>query len=227
MNHKQLALKFDHTHLKADAQQATIEQLCQEAANNGFMMVAINSCQVALCKELLSGTPVHIGAAIGFPLGQTTIPVKVYETLDAIKNGADEIDYVINLTALKAGNWDYIKNEMQEIVNCCRQHHVISKVIFENCYLTKDEIIELCLIAKNIKPDFIKTSTGFGSGGATISDVELMVKTVNGACQVKAAGGIRDWVTCKAMLEAGATRIGTSNSLKILAEFDASQEDQR
>ena len=117
--------------------------------------------------------------------------------------------------------WDYIKEEMESIVSICREHNVISKVIFENCYLEKDEIKQVALIAKEVKPDFIKTSTGFGTGGATLEDVQLMVETVDGQVKVKAAGGIRDWKTCKAMIEAGAQRIGTSSSLKILEEFEA------
>ena len=118
------------------------------------------------------------------------------------------------------GNWDYIKEEMEEIVKICRENNVISKVIFENCYLTKEEIRQVALIAKEVKPDFIKTSTGFGTGGATVEDVKIMAETVDGQVKVKAAGGIRDWQTCKAMIEAGASRIGTSSSLKILEEFE-------
>lgn len=121
----------------------------------------------------------------------------------------------------KCNHWDYIKEEMESIVSICREHNVISKVIFENCYLEKDEIKQIALIAKEVKPDFIKTSTGFGTGGATLEDVQLMVETVEGQVKVKAAGGIRDWKTCKAMIDAGAQRIGTSSSLKILEEFEA------
>jgi len=216
----ELANMFDYTLLKPNASKNDFKKLCMDADQNGFKMVAINSCQVQWCKELLKDSPVHIGAAIGFPLGQTTIEVKVFETEDAIKNGADEIDYVINITELKEGNLAYIKDEMRRIVEVCRKAHVLSKVIFENCYLSKDEIREVSLIAKEIKPDFIKTSTGFGTGGATIEDVLLMKNTVEGACQIKAAGGIRDWASCKAMFEAGATRIGTSSSFEILRGFD-------
>ncbi len=219
LNEKTLAKFFDHTYLKADASRKEMEKLCNEAKSIGTAMVAVNSCQSKLCKELLAGTDIHVGAAISFPLGQTTIEVKVFETEDAIKNGADEIDYVVNLTELKNGNWNYIQDEMQRIVDVCRKYDVLSKVIFENCYLTKEEIKKLAEIAKVVKPDFIKTSTGFGTGGATLEDVQLMKSIVQDEVKVKAAGGIRSWETCKAMIEAGAERIGTSSSLKILEEF--------
>ena len=217
---KELAAYFDHTQLKAYAQKEDFEKLCREADEYGFAMVAINSSPVACCKELLKDSKVHVGAAISFPLGQTTIETKVFETKNAIENGADEIDYVINIGELKNGNYAYIEDEMEQIVKLCRDNNVLIKVIFENCYLTKDEIRQLALIAKEVKPDFIKTSTGFGTGGATVEDVKIMVEAVDGEVQVKAAGGIRDWKTCKEMIEAGATRIGTSSSLNILKEFE-------
>ncbi len=217
---KELANMFDHSLLQAYNTKAEFMQLCKEADENGFKMVAINSAPVKLCAELLKDTPVHVGAAIGFPLGQSTIAVKIYETQQAIKDGADEIDYVINLAELKSGNWDYVKDEMSQLVALCRENQVIIKVIFENCYLEKFEIIKLCEIALEVKPDFIKTSTGFGHSGATVEDVALMSSIVKGAIGVKAAGQIRDWPTCKAMIAAGATRIGTSSSFKILAGYD-------
>lgn len=217
---KELANLFDHTLLKAYAAEQDFEVLCREADQNGFKMVAINSAQTALCKRLLKDSAVHVGATIGFPLGQTTIESKVFETKDAIANGADEIDYVVNISKLKDGQYDYIEEEMKQIVSVCREHHVISKVIFENCYLTDDEKKKLCEIALNVKPDFIKTSTGFGTGGATVEDVRLMKGCVGEQIKVKAAGGIRDLDTCMAMIEAGAERIGTSSSLKILEEFE-------
>lgn len=219
LNEKTLAKLFDHTYLKANASEKEMRKLCDEAKSIGTCMVAVNSCQTAFCKNELKGTDIHVGAAISFPLGQTTLAVKLFETEDAIANGADEIDYVINQTELKNGNWDYIKEEMEKITEICRKNHVISKVIFENCYLTKEEIAKLAEIAKEVKPDFIKTSTGFGTGGATVEDVQLMKSIVKDEVKVKAAGGIRDWKTCQAMIEAGAERIGTSSSLKILEEF--------
>ena len=217
----QLAGMMDHTCLKAFAEVKDFEKLCGEAREYGFAMVAINSSPVKLCKELLKDTPVHVGAAISFPLGQTAIETKVFETKKAIEDGADEIDYVINVGELKMGNYDYIKKEMEEIVKVCRENNVLSKVIFENCYLTKEEIVKVAEIAKEVKPDFIKTSTGFGTSGATPEDVKLMKDTVGDAVKVKAAGGIRDWETCKKMIEAGAERIGTSSSIKICEEFAA------
>lgn len=217
---KELAAMFDHTNLKAFASEQDFELLCREAAENHFAMVAINSSPVALCKRLLEGSGVHVGAAISFPLGQTTVETKVFETENAIQNGADEIDYVLNVGELKQGNLDYIRREMESIVAICRKNRVICKVIFENCYLTQDEIRSAAQIAREVGPDFIKTSTGFGTGGATVEDVRLMKEIVGDKVRVKAAGGIRDLDTCLAMIEAGAERIGTSSSLKILEEYN-------
>lgn len=219
MKKEDLAKMFDHTYLKAYASKEDMEKLCNEAKLINCKMVAINSCQTKLCKELLKDTNIHVGAAISFPLGQTTIESKVFETKDAIANGADEIDYVVNITKVKDKDFNYIEEEMRQITKVCHDHNVICKVIFENCYLTKEEIVKLSEIALKVKPDFIKTSTGFGTSGATIEDVKLMKSIVKDEVQVKAAGGIRDLKTCMSMIEAGATRIGTSSSLKILEEF--------
>lgn len=216
---KELAAMIDHTNLKASASDKDFELLCREAAENHFAMVAINSAPVALCKKLLEGTGVHVGAAISFPLGQTTLETKAFETENAIENGADEIDYVLNVGRLKQGDLDYIRREMETIVGVCRKHKVISKVIFENCYLTPEEIRAAAEIAREVRPDFIKTSTGFGTGGATVADVRLMKETVGDLVKVKAAGGIRDLDTCLSMVEAGAERIGTSSGLKIMEEY--------
>lgn len=219
MTQEQLVKLFDHTCLHPYATEADIKKLCDEARAYRFAMVAVNSVQTKLCKDLLKDTDVHVGAAIGFPLGQTTIATKVFETVDAIENGADEIDYVINITQLKEGNFDYIREEMRQITAECRKRKVICKVIFENCYLTQAEKEILCRIALEVKPDYIKTSTGFGSGGATVEDVRLMKEIVGNAVKVKAAGGIRNLDTCLAMVEAGAQRIGTSSAVKITEEF--------
>ena len=224
MTKEQLVKLFDHTCLYAYATEAHMKKLCDEARAYNFAMVAVNSVQVKLCKKFLKDTDVHVGAAIGFPLGQTTIASKVFETVDAIQNGADEIDYVINITELKDGNYDYIREEMRQIVAECRKANVISKVIFENCYLTQEEKEILCKIALEVKPDFIKTSTGFGTGGATLDDVKLMKSIVGDAVKVKAAGGVRDLETCMAMVEAGAERIGTSAAVKITEEFVSRQK---
>lgn len=220
----QLCSLFDHTNLHPDATRQDFQQLCKEAADGHFAMVAINPTPVALCKSLLRGTGVHVGAAIGFPLGQTTQAVKLFETRDAIENGADEIDYVINVARLKDGDTAYIRGEMQSITSLCRQSGVLCKVIFENCYLTRDEIILLAELAKEIQPDFIKTSTGFGPGGAKEEDVRLMHRHAGEGVQVKAAGGIRSWAACAQMIDAGATRIGTSSSFVILEEFRAERK---
>ena len=217
---KDLAQMVDHTQLRAYAVKEDFEKLCKEAADYGFKMVAINSYPVELCSKLLKGTGVHVGAAIGFPLGQTTIENKVHETKQAIENGADEIDYVINIGKLKEKDYDYIEREMTEIVKACREKNILSKVIFENCYLTDDEKIKVSEIAAKVKPDFIKTSTGFGTGGATLEDVKLMKSIVKDEVKVKAAGGIRDLDTFLAMVEAGAERIGTSAGIEIMNEYD-------
>ena len=216
---EQLANMVDHTNLKAFADDAAFTKLCDEARKYNFKMVAINPAQTVRCKEKLKDSLVHVGAAIGFPLGQTTLECKIFETKDAIKKGADEIDYVINVAELKNKNYDYIKKEMEEIVKICKEAGKISKVIFENCYLTDDEKVKVAEIAKEVKPDFIKTSTGFGTGGATVEDVKLMKSVVGEEVKVKAAGGIRDLKTALAMIEAGAERLGTSAGVAIVEEY--------
>lgn len=220
----ELCRMFDHTCLKPFADHGMLMKLCREAQEGNFAMVAINSAPVAFCKSLLKDTGVHVGAAISFPLGQTTIEAKVFETENAIQNGADEIDYVVNLGEVKNGNYGYIREEMERIVAACKSRGVLCKVIFENCYLTREEIRKLAEIASEVKPDFIKTSTGFGTSGATPEDVSLMKETVGDLVKVKAAGGIRSWEACSQMIDAGAERIGTSSSLKILEEFDRSRK---
>ena len=219
-----LARLVDHTNLHADATRADMEKLCDEAKRYHFRMVAINSVQSRLCSELLAGTDVHVGAAIGFPLGQTSIATKVFETRDAIANGANEIDYVVNLTEVKAGNWDYIRDEMDGIVSVCNETAVPSKVIFENCLLTQDEKIALCEIASEVLPTFVKTSTGFSTGGATVEDVRLMREHVDARVKVKAAGGIRTADDFLAMVAAGAERIGCSAGVPIMEELRSRME---
>lgn len=221
---QELAQYFDHTNLKAFAVKADFEKLCQESMDYGFKMVAINSFPVATCKEILKDSPVHVGAAISFPLGQTTIAVKAYETEQAITEGADEIDYVVNVGKVKEVNFDYIKEEMETIVAICRKNNILSKVIFENCYLTKDEIKKLAEIALEVLPDFIKTSTGFGTGGALLEDVKLMKSVVGDKVKVKASGGIKTMEQCLALIEAGAERIGSSSSIAIVEAFKETYE---
>ena len=215
----QLAQMIDHTNLHADATYADMKKLCNEAVDNNFKMVAINSVQTKLCHDLLVGTGVHTGAAIGFPLGQQTIETKVFETKNAIENGADEIDYVINITELMEKHYDYVEKEMHSIVDLCKANKILVKVIFENCYLSKEQIVKMSNIALRVMPDFIKTSTGFGSSGAKIEDVALMKSIVKDKIGVKAAGGIRSYEDAIKMVEAGASRIGTSSGIRILEGF--------
>lgn len=212
----QLARFIDHTNLKPYVTKADIRLLCMEARDYHFKMVAINQVQSELCSEVLAGTDINVGAAISFPLGQTSIAAKVAETQDAIKKGATEIDYVVNITEVKEQNWDYLTDEMKKIVAICRANKVVSKVIFENAYLSDEEKITLCGIAKIVKPDFIKTSTGFAPTGATFEDVKLMKAHVGPEVKVKAAGGIRDAETFKQMIASGAERIGTSSGIAII-----------
>lgn len=214
-----LAATIDHTNLKADATAAAFEKLCREAVEYGFPMVAINSAPVKRCAELLQGTAVHVGAAISFPLGQTTIETKIFEVNDAIENGADEIDYVINITELKAGNRAYIEDEMRRIVDAAREGEILSKVILETYYLTDEEKRTVCEIALEVRPDFVKTSTGFATAGATVEDIELMKSVVGDAVQLKAAGGIRTADDALRYLDLGVTRIGTSGGVRLVEEL--------
>ena len=204
---KDMARMIDQTLLKPYASTEDFRAFCQKSAEYHFKMVAINSAPVLKCKEFLRGSDVLVGAAIGFCLGQTTIASKVFETQQAIKEG---------------GNLAYIEDEMRSIVSVCREHQRTIKVIFENCYLTEDEKKRLCEIALKVRPDFIKTSTGFGTGGATEADVRLMKSMVGDLIQVKAAGGIRDLESALAMVRAGATRIGTSAGCAIIDQMNGS-----
>ncbi len=210
---------FDHTILKPPTTETELKKVCDEAIKYGFCSVAVNTGMVASCAEFLKGSDVLVDAAVGFPLGITTIACKVFETEEAIKNGAGEIDYVINIGKLKQGDLDYIKKEMEAIVAVCRSNKVTSKVIFENCYLTDQEKIAVCKIANTVKPDYIKTSTGFGPSSATVEDVKLMRENTDSQIKVKAAGGVRNLESCIAMLKAGAERIGCSNSSAIADEY--------
>jgi deoxyribose-phosphate aldolase len=216
---KPLNKYFDHTILKPYASSADIDKVIDECIRYDFRMIAINSVQVRYCKEKLKGTDVHVGAAIGFPLGQTTIETKVFETKQAIEDGCDEIDYVVNLTEVKNGNWNVVEREMKSIVDICKENGIISKVIFENCYLNQREIIALAQMARIVGPDYIKTSTGFGTGGAKVEDVRLMKEFAGPNVKVKAAGGVRDLAAALTMIEAGATRIGSSSGCAIMDEY--------
>lgn len=220
-----LARLVDHTNLHPDATEQDMKRLCDEAKHYHFKMVAINQVQSRYCAEQLAGTDIDTGAAIAFPLGQTSIAAKVFETRDALANGANEIDYVVNLTQVKQHNWDYVTDEMSQMVAVCREAGVPCKVIFENCYLTNEEKLRLCEIAREVRPTFVKTSTGFGTGGATVEDVALMYDNVGDEVLVKAAGGIRDADTFLDMVRAGARRIGCSAGIPIIEELARRMEE--
>lgn len=206
----QLAGIIDHTFLKPFGTPEDIERLCREAVEYGFAMVAIHPAEVDRCVRLVAGSPVRVGAAIGFPLGQNTRAVKLFETQDAIARGAGEIDMVINIRALQSGDLASVGGEIADVVAACRAADVVSKVILETCYLSDAEKRTVCRLAVEAGADFVKTSTGFGPSGATVADVELMRAAVGPRTGVKASGGIRDLDQVRALLAAGATRIGTS-----------------
>lgn len=216
-----LAAMIDHTYLKAYGIPADIEKLCQEARQYRFAMVAINPAEVTTCKRLLEGSGVRVGAAIGFPLGQNTSETKAFEIRDAIRKGAGEIDMVINVRALQARNLDLVRREIHELVCGCQPFGIISKVILETCYLTDEQKRQVCQIALEEGVDFVKTSTGFGTAGATVADVALMRSVVGDRLGIKAAGGIRTLEAVQALIAAGATRIGTSNGVAIVKELQA------
>jgi deoxyribose-phosphate aldolase len=214
---RNVAGMIDHTLLKPDATPGEIEVLCKEAKDHSFASVCINPCYVSLCKKLLAASSVKVCTVIGFPLGATTTEVKEFETEQAIKNGADEVDMVINIGQLKAGNYDYVEKDVRAVVNTARRKNVLSKVIFEIVLLTDEEKVKAALICKRAGADFVKTSTGFSKGGATVGDVALMKYVVGSKIGVKAAGGIRSKEDAEAMIASGADRIGASASVKIVS----------
>ena len=213
---KPLNKYFDHTLLKADAVPAQIEELCSEAAKYQFYSVCVNSCYVKLCSELLSGSPVKIAAVVGFPLGACTTSAKAFETEDACRDGAKEIDLVINIGALKSGNFDFVRDDIKAVVDTAAKYGAIVKVIIETCLLTDEEKVKACQLSEEAGAAFVKTSTGFSTGGATKEDVALMKSVVGDRLQVKASGGIRDHKTALEMIEAGADRLGASASVQIV-----------
>lgn len=218
---KEVATMVDHTNLKAFATKEDFQKLCDEAKTYGFKSVAINTYPVKMCREMLQGSDVLTGAAIGFPLGQMTIESKVAEASNAIKDGCQEFDYVLNVGKVKEHDYAYIEDEMKQMVAVARKAGICAKVIFETCYLTEEEIIEVAKVASRVKPDFVKTSTGFGTAGAKVEHVKLMKQYAGADVQVKAAGGIRSYEDAKAMIEAGATRLGTSAGIKIIEDMKA------
>ena len=210
-----IASYIDHTLLKQDATGQQIDQLCAEAAKYHFASVCVNPYYVARCVKNLKGTDVKVCTVVGFPLGATTTESKAFETLQAIATGATEIDMVINVCALKSGHIKGVEQDIQALVAAC-EGKAILKVIIETCLLTDEEKVLACQIAKRCGADFVKPSTGFSTGGATVADIALMREPVGPEMGVKASGGVRDYATAKAMIEAGATRIGASAGIAIV-----------
>lgn len=220
MEKHKLSKMIDQTVLKADATMEEINKLCKDAKKYDFACVMINPCMINYCKEALIGSNIHIGTVIGFPLGQNMLQTKIEEAKLALINGAKEIDYVLNISELQKGNLEYIKEEMHQITEISHKNDAICKVILETCYLTKEQIESVCKIAVEEGIDFVKTSTGFGTKGATIEDVLLMKKVVGDKVKIKASGGIRTYDFAIQLIEAGAQRIGTSNGITIVNGLD-------
>lgn len=204
---------FDHTILKADATKEAVSKICEEAKEYGFMSVCVNSYYTAFVAEQLKGSNIKVCTVVGFPLGQMSTKAKAAETQLAVMDGADEIDMVINVGALKDKDYDVVCDDIKAVKKACGQ--ALLKVIIETCLLTDDEKVKACELAEEAGADFVKTSTGFSTGGATTHDVSLMRKTVGDSMGVKASGGIRDKETAEKMVEAGANRLGTSATISI------------
>jgi len=216
-----VAKLIDHTLLKPDATQDQIAQLCYEARKFGFAAVCVNPTNVKLCSQLLQGSPVHVCAVVGFPLGATPPEVKAFEAQQAVENGASEIDMVLNIGALKSKDYTLVERDIGTVARTCHAGGAILKVIIEAALLTDEEKVIACQLAKAAGADYVKTSTGFGPGGATAHDVALMRRAVGPEIGVKAAGGIRTYEDAQAMVAAGATRIGASAGVKIVQQAQA------
>lgn len=214
-----IARYIDHTLLKQDATSEDIISLCKEAKKYNFYSVCVNPAYVALSSYLLKASSVKVCTVVGFPLGMNTTETKVFETKFAVKYGADEIDVVINVGMAKANDFQYIKEELLAVRKACKKH--VLKVILETCLLNEEQIKMICTIAKEIKADFVKTSTGFSKSGATIEDIMLMRQSVGPLMGVKASGGIRTYEDCIKMIEAGANRIGTSSGVTIMEKANS------
>ncbi|MCA0986096.1 deoxyribose-phosphate aldolase [Guptibacillus algicola] len=212
---KELANMIDHTALKPDTTQKQVEKLCEEAREFNFASVCVNPTWVTLAAEMLKGAEAKVCTVIGFPLGATTTETKSFETKDAIEKGATEVDMVINIAELKAGNDDYIVDDIKAVVEAAKGKALV-KVIIETCLLTDEEKKRACELAVKAGTDYVKTSTGFSTGGATVEDIKLMSETVGPNIGVKASGGVRDLEGAQAMIDAGATRIGASAGVKIV-----------
>lgn len=206
---------IDHTALKPNTNKESILKLIAEAKTYDFASVCVNPCWIALAHQELKNTDVKVCTVIGFPLGANTTEVKVFETKDAIEKGAQEIDMVINIAMLKDKEYDYVENEIHQIVEAAKDKAIV-KVIIETCLLTDEEKIKACELSQKAGADFVKTSTGFSTGGATVHDIALMRKTVGAEMGVKASGGVHTHEEALAMVEAGATRIGASVGVKLL-----------
>jgi len=205
---------IDHTILKATASSSDVQKLCEEAIEHEFYSVCVNGCYVADAKHLLQGTDVKVAAVVGFPLGAMTTAAKVFEAKEAVENGASEIDMVINVAKLKDGEFEFVENEIRQIKEAIGDN--VLKVIIETCYLTDEEKVKACELSLVAKADFVKTSTGFGTGGATYEDVKLMKSVVGDNAKVKASGGVRDKETAQKYVELGAERLGTSSGIDIV-----------
>jgi len=215
---KNLNLYFDHTVLKPETTEADVIKLCNEAREYGFYAVCVNSSYVPFASELLEGSDVRVACVVGFPLGACSTDTKVFETEWAAQNGAEEIDMVIHVGALKGGRFEYVMKDIKAVVDAAAKQGAVVKVILETCLLTDDEVVKACELSRDAGAAFVKTSTGFSKEGATVHHVALMKKTVGDALQVKASGGIRDLKKTMDMIQAGADRIGASASVEILKE---------
>ncbi|RMD51197.1 MAG: deoxyribose-phosphate aldolase [Ignavibacteria bacterium] len=216
LNDISLARMIDHTLLKPEATPEDVIKLCKEAKEYSFASVCVNPGYVQLCVEQLKGTKVKVCTVIGFPLGATTTETKRFEAEQALQQGAEEIDMVINVGRLKAGDYDYVFHDINQVVLAAKKYNAVCKVILETALLTDEEKVKACLICKKAKADFVKTSTGFSKGGATAGDIALMRYVVGSAVGVKASGGVRTLEDAKKMIESGASRIGASASVKIM-----------
>lgn len=219
-----VAKMIDHTILKPNVTDADVIMVCTEAKEYGFFSVCVNPYFVPLVAKELQGTDVKVTSVIGFPLGASTTFIKAAEAKKAVEDGANEIDMVINVSALKDGKYDFVQNDIAAVVDAIKGKAIL-KVILETCLLTKEEIVKGCELSKAAGAQFVKTSTGFSTGGATVEDVKLMKQTVGDALEVKASGGVRDYDTAMAVIQAGATRIGASSSVDIATHSKTSNSD--
>ncbi|MDF0666580.1 MAG: deoxyribose-phosphate aldolase [Nitrospira sp.] len=215
---------IDHTILRPDATKVEVLRLCEEAKTNGFTVVFVPPCYIDEAVAAVAGTGIRVGIPIGFPLGGHSTKTKVAEAIEAVQRGATVLDMVVNISRLKSADHDYVRTDIAEVVKSTVD--VEHKVILETCYLTQQEKRTACHLVVEAGADYVKTSSGFGAAGATVEDVRLLKEVVAGRVKVKASGGIRDWKTTHAMLEAGADRIGTSAGLKIIGEWRVAIHEQ-